>query len=130
MTKDDTPRSDWREIGRRHELTYWVALIILLTLVILYDQEPFSPHRIVHNIAAAGAVAAIATAIIGRFEVKLYKKARLEARREEYERWEEWRTNGQNTPPPSPPQPDPPPKPRPTQDGGGSGTGPGTGAGS
>ena len=144
MTQGDPPQSDWREIGRRHEATYWVALIVILTLVILFDKETFSLYRSIHNIAAAGAASAIVTAAVGRIEVRFYKKARQEGRQEgrqeEHARWQEWRTNGQNTPPPDPPQPDPPqpdpPQPDPpatsppTQDGGDTGTDTGSGAGS
>ena len=47
MTQGDPPQqSDWREIGRRHEATYWVALIVILTLVILFDKETFSLYRV------------------------------------------------------------------------------------
>jgi hypothetical protein len=131
MTQGDPPQqSDWREIGRRHEATYWVALIVILTLVILFDKETFSLYRSIHNIAAAGAASAIVTAAVGRIEVRFYKKARQEGRQEEYARWQEWRTNGQNTPPPDPPKPDPPATSPPTQGDGSSGTDPGSGAGS
>ena len=99
--KQEPPLSDWPEIGRRHEPTYWVILVIILVIIVLTDQEAISPHRSFHNLAAAGAVAVIVTAVIGRIEVKLYKKARQEERQATDERWIEWVTNGQQGPPPA-----------------------------